>query len=53
MGGDLEEERMSGKGGKITLNFILEQLDENELDLSMNGMDTVPVNELVELFLCS
>ena len=32
---------------KITVNFILEQLDDDELDLSMNGMDSVPVKELV------
>ena len=40
---------MPGKDGKISMNFILEQLDENELDLSMNGLDTVPVREIVEL----
>ena len=40
---------MSEKKVKINLKFIQQQLDGNELDLSMNGLDTVPVKELVRI----
>lgn len=37
-----------GKGEKaITKDFILKQLDEDELDLSMCNLSEVPVRELV------
>ena len=32
---------------KINLKFIQQHLEDNELDLSMNGLDVVPVRELV------
>lgn len=43
---------------KITKQYILGQLDENEVDLSMNQLTTVPVRELVSInhefcFLCN
>ena len=40
---------MSKKEVKITKQFIIDQLDGNEADLSMNELDTVPVKELVGL----
>jgi len=35
---------------KINSKFIQQQLEGNELDLSMNGLDVVPVRELVSSF---
>ena len=40
---------MGEKKVKINLKFIQQQLDGNELDLSLNGLEVVPVKELVSV----
>ena len=40
---------MAEREAKITKEFILEHLDENEIDLSMNNLSRVPVKELVRV----
>ncbi len=38
---------------KITKQYIINQLEENEVDLSMSQLDNVPVKELVRFFKCN
>ncbi len=41
--------KMSRKNKTITKQFIIDQLSDNEVDLSMCDLTTVPVRELVKL----